>query len=186
MKNFLRKRWSDILLGLFLVLMIIPQTRQPVQVFIQRLIAFSPSTIEKPNRENLQDYNLIIQNEKGQNFNLADHKGEVIILNFWATWCPPCIAEMPDFQKLYTDYGDKVQFYFVTQDKWELINKFEDKRKYQLPYFQLIQPNNRLNYTQLPTTYVLDKEGGIVLEKTGVADWDSKSFRITLDELIAQ
>lgn len=186
MKQFLKKRWSDLLLGLFLVLLLIPQTRQPIQVGIQRLIALSPGTVDAPDRKKLNNYDLVMQNEAGEIFNLENDRGEVILINFWATWCPPCIAEMPDFQKLNDDYKDKIKFYFVTQDEWDLIEKFETKRNYGLPYFQLIQPGTALKYRQLPTTYLIDRNGGIVLEKTGVADWDSPSFRKTLDELIQQ
>ena len=93
---------------------------------------------------------------------------------------------MPDFVKLYDDYQDRVSFFFITQDEWELVHKFEEKRKFNLPYFRLIEPNENLNYRQLPTTYVLDKNGKILIDKVGVADWNSDSFRKTLDELIAQ
>ncbi|MDO5655686.1 MAG: TlpA disulfide reductase family protein [Flavobacteriaceae bacterium] len=186
MKKILQKRWSDILIGIFLLLMLIPQTRQPVQVAIQRMIAFSPKTIEKQDQKQLQSYEMLMQNPSRQTINLSQSKGKVALVNFWATWCPPCIAEMPDFQKLHQDYQNQIDFFFVTQDSWEKVEKFEQKRAYQLPYFQLIQPGKEFNYTQLPTTYLIDKEGNIVLEKTGIASWNSDKFRQTLDQLIAQ
>jgi thiol-disulfide isomerase/thioredoxin len=186
MKTFLRKRWSDILLGLFLLLMIIPQTRQPIQIFIQRLIAFSPSTVAEDEQIRLENYNLQLQNSNSEIINLTDYQDQVIILNFWATWCPPCIAEMPDFSKVYKDYSDKVNFFFITQEKWDKINTFEEKRNFELPYFRLLEPNATLDYRTLPTTYVIDKKGKIVIDKVGVADWNAKSFREDLDKLIAE
>lgn len=180
----LKKRWSDILIGIFLILMLLPQTRKPIQIQIQKLISFAPSTVDADERKTLSHYDLIFENEFGKTFNLNQDKGKVVLINFWATWCPPCIAEMPEFSALYKDYNDKVQFYFVTQDAWELIQKFESKRKYQLPYYKLTQPNPELDYTQLPTTYLIDKNGTIHVEKVGVADWNSKKFRKVLDALI--
>ena len=186
MKKFLRKRWSDILIGLFLVLMLLPQTRQPIQIFIQRLISFSPSTVAEEKQQTLENYNLQIENSAGEIVNLVDYENQVIILNFWATWCAPCIAEMPDFSKVYSDYNEKVNFFFITQDEWDKVKTFEEKRNFGLPYFRLIEPNEALNYRTLPTTYVIDKKGKIVIDKVGVADWNSKSFRQKLDELISE
>lgn len=186
MKKFLRKRWSDILIGVFLVIMLIPQTRQPIQVFIQRMIAFSPSTIDEDQQQTLENYSLKMENPTGEMVNMVDFENEVIILNFWATWCPPCIAEMPDFAKVYADYKDKVNFLFITQDEWDKVDAFEAKREFGLPYYRLVQPNEALDYRQLPTTYVIDKNGKIVIKKVGVADWNAASFRNKLDELIAE
>ena len=186
MKKFIKKQWSNILLGLFLILFLIPQTRMPIQVFIQRLIAFSPSTIEEKNQKQLSDYNLIIENKNAENLNLSSSQGKVILINFWATWCPPCVAEMPDFKALYADYKNKVEFYFITQDSWSLIDKFESKRNYNLPYYRLIQPNTAFNYQQLPTTYLIDTKGNIIIEKTGIAQWNSDKFRTALNEILLQ
>ena len=55
--KFIKKHWSNILFGLFIILMIIPQTRMPIQVFLQRTISFSPSEIKKEDRILLKDYN---------------------------------------------------------------------------------------------------------------------------------
>lgn len=186
MKKFLRKRWSDILLGIFLLLMLIPQTRKPVQIFINRITALSPSIKSEEDQKELKTYSLLMEDMNGNQRNLNEAHGEVILINFWATWCPPCIAEMPDFQELYADYGDKVRFYFITQDKKVLIDNFENKRNYGLPYYRMMNTNPELDYRQLPTTYLISRSGKIVLEKTGVAKWNSDSFRKKLDELIKE
>lgn len=184
MIKLLKKRWKDALLAIFLLLMIIPQTRKPIQIKIQKLIAFSPSVIDKEEQKKLSDYHLILQNQNLKEINLTEAKGEVIIINFWATWCPPCIAEMPDFKNLYSDYNKKVRFYFVTNDNWDLVSRFEEKRKLELPYYKALSKNNELIYPQLPTTYVIDKNGNIIVDKVGVAKWNSNDFRMKLDELI--
>ncbi|MGO3183504.1 MAG: TlpA family protein disulfide reductase [Aequorivita sp.] len=184
---FLKKNWSNILFFVFLALLIIPQTRMPIQVFVQRLISFSPSEKKEENREILEDYNWNLSQLNAEEVNFLESKGEVAVINFWATWCPPCVAEMPSFQKLYEDYGDKVDFYFVTSEKPEKVNKFMDKNSYTLPVFlQSYQAPKALESNALPTTYLISKSGEIVIEETGAADWNSKKMRALLEKLIAQ
>lgn len=185
--NFLKKHKSNILFGLVILLLIIPQTRMPIQVFVQRTIAFSPSTISEEKRETLNDYSWNLRELNANTSNLSDAKNQVIIINLWATWCPPCIAEMPSFQSLYDDYGDRVAFYFVSNEKTETLNRFMDRHNYTMPIFQALEvAPAQLNSNALPTTYVIAKNGEIVIKKTGVADWNSNKMRELLDKLIAE
>lgn len=187
MKVFLNKNWSNILFGLFLLLLIIPQTRMPIQVFVQRLISFSPSEVSEKKREVLENYEWPLKTMELENVNFSKSKGEVIIVNFWATWCPPCVAEMPSFQKLYDDYGDKVVFYFVTSEEPEKIHRFMDKNNYDLPVFlQEYAAPEQMQSRVLPTTYVISKKGEIVVNETGVADWNSNKIRKMLDRLLSE
>lgn len=187
MKPFFKKNWSNILFGLFIILLIIPQTRKPIQIGLNRLLSFSPSTISQSDRSQLSDYNWQLRDMSGEQYNMNQARGEVVLINLWATWCPPCIAEMPSFQKLYDQYGDKVTFLFVSNEEAATISSFVEKRQYELPVFQpLSLPSERLQSRSLPTTYVLSKNGEIVVEKTGVADWNAASFHQVLDELIQE
>lgn len=187
MSPFLKKNWSNILFFVFLALLIIPQTRMPIQVFVQRLISFSPSEKAEDKRETLQDYNWNLSQLDAEEINFSESKGNVIIVNFWATWCPPCVAEMPSFQKLYDIYGDKVDFYFVTSEEPEKVTRFMQKNAYTLPIFlQRIKAPEALQSSALPTTYLISKSGEIVIEETGAADWNSKKMRSLLDKLLAK
>lgn len=187
MKRFLKKHWSNVLFGVFLLLLIIPQTRMPIMVTVQRLIAFSPSETSEKKRETLQDYDWTLFNQNNKEVNLQDSKGEVVVINSWATWCPPCVAEMPSFQKLYDDYGAKVQFYFVTSEDTKPVDKFLEKHQYNLPvYYQHYASPEQLQSRALPTTFVLSKTGEIVVKETGVADWNNKKIRELLDRLVAE
>ena len=182
---FLKKHWSNILFGVLVVLMIIPQTRMPIQVFVQRLISFSPSETSQDKREILHDYQWPLEGLNVQGDNFSQSEGRVAIVNFWATWCPPCVAEMPSFQKLYDDYGSKVDFYFVTSEEPEKVQRFLDKRNYTLPTFlQSFEAPKQMQSRVLPTTYVLSKDGEIVINETGTANWNSSKMRDLLDRLL--
>lgn len=185
--GFLKKNWSNILFILFILLLVIPQTRKPIQVTLNRLIAFSPSEIAEEKRENLDDYGWELMDMEGKHVTLAQSRGEVVIINLWATWCPPCIAEMPSFQKLYDDFGGRIRFYFVSSEDPATLRRFLDKRGYNLPVYRPYSaPPEQLNSNTLPTTYVISKTGKIVVDKKGAANWNDGSFRKILLELLEE
>lgn len=166
--------------------MLIPQTRQPIQVFLQKGLAmFSPSVIKEEDRITLKDYDWQLVDENGVTYNLNEAKGKVIFINFWATWCPPCIAEMPSMEKLYQDYKDDVVFLFVSNETQEVISKFKEKNDYEFVVYASITQNPKLlEASSIPRTFVLDQQGHIVIDKTGAADWNSKAVRELLDNLL--
>lgn len=98
-----KSKISNFFFLVVIVLLIVPQTRTSIQVVLHKAIALvNPESIIKENkRAKLTDYdwNLIDENEVV--FNFKNNKGKVIVVNFWATWCAPCIAEIPSLQKLY-------------------------------------------------------------------------------------
>lgn len=156
-----------------------------IKVFVNKFIAMSPSL------ENKEDYQKVVLDqwhvvdESGNSFDFKNIEGKVVIINFWATWCPPCIAEKPSFQELYNDYKDKVVFMFVTTDSKDKVIAFKEKYGYSLPvYYQIDSPPALLYSTSIPATYVIDKEGNIVVKKFRAADWNSGKFRVALDELL--
>ncbi|PHS68320.1 MAG: thiol-disulfide oxidoreductase [Flavobacterium sp.] len=185
--NFIKKQWSNILFGAFIVLMIVPQTRMPIQIFIQRFISFSPSKIDKEDRTLLKDYNWNLVELNAEKVNLSQSKGKVILINFWATWCPPCVAEMPELQELYDNYGDQVDFYFITNEALEKPNLFLEKKGYTIPVFIQIEKSPEvLESSSLPTTYLISKSGEIVMRKTGAASWNNVKVHSVLDDLLKE
>ncbi|WP_029035912.1 TlpA family protein disulfide reductase [Salinimicrobium xinjiangense] len=185
--EFLKKNWSNILFIIIIILLIIPQTRKPIQVGLNQIIAFSPSKISEKNRESLNDYNWNLVDLQGQPLNFKQSIGEVAVVNLWATWCPPCIAEMPSFQKLYNEYGDKVNFYFVSSEDNGKLQLFLDKKNYDLPVYQpLSLAPEKMQSRSLPTTYVISRSGKIVVNKKGSANWNDSGFKDFLDELLEE
>jgi thiol-disulfide isomerase/thioredoxin len=184
-----KMKWSTILFVVVLLLLIIPQTRKPIQIFLQKGMAkvIKPSAIENSERASLSTFNWKLKNDQGETVNFKSAEGKVIIINFWATWCPPCIAEMPDFETLYQDYkdNDAIEFWFVSNEKQSVTANFLEEKGYSFKSYQpSTQPPSNFNVSSIPRTFVIDTAGKIVLDKSGVADWDSDKMRRILDGLI--
>ena len=159
------------------------------RVWVNKIVAtvLSPSTIDEEEQANLKNYNWSLVGLDGEQTNLQSKKGEVVLINVWATWCPPCVAELPGFAELYEDYGDKVTFVFVANDEKQKVETFLKKKEYDLPvYFQASTIPQELESNSIPVTYILDKEGNIVVDKTGAANWNSDKIRSLLDVLISE
>ncbi|MEP1489538.1 MAG: TlpA disulfide reductase family protein [Algibacter sp.] len=145
----------------------------------------SPSVVAKENQNKLNSYNWKLRDYNGSIFNFETVKGKVVLINFWATWCPPCIAEMPSMQSLYNDYSDKIEFVFVSNESSQTIREFLDKKKYT---FNVYSPVNSapesFDVSSIPRTFLIDKKGNIVIDKIGASNWDSDKVRVTIDNLL--
>lgn len=183
--KFLKKHWGNILFVVIILLMVLPQTRLPIQVMINKIVSFSPSEIKASDRERLTDYNWTIQNNRDEQVNFTKSKNQLTLVNYWATWCGPCIAEMPNLQNLYNEYHNDIDFYFITSEQPNTVEKFMNNRDFDLPiYYFTSEPPKLLQSNSLPTTFVIGQNGDIIFKKTGAANWDSKNVRQTLDDLI--
>jgi len=181
-----KKQISNAVFIVFIILLLFTPVGFHIKVYVNKLLSFSPSTIEIDKQESLATYNWLLLNDKGETIDFNSKKGNVIVINFWATWCPPCVAEMPNFQDLYVDYKDKVTFLFVALDDKDKVSKFITKKGYTFPvYYDVTRKKpTQFNTSSIPITYVMDKEGNIVVEKTGAANWNSTSFRSVLDTML--
>lgn len=173
---------SNALLIIVVVLFIYP----PSKVWLTRQLAFSPSIKKSEHQVDIDSYNWKLRGLNTQSVNFETFKGKVVFVNFWATWCPPCKAEMPMIQGLFDDYKDKIEFVFVTDEPWSLVESFYTKYNYNLPsYNSLSAPPQKLSGTNsIPASYLLDKKGTIMVSKVGAADWNSDKIRKLLDKLI--
>ncbi len=171
----------------FLILFLFTPLGFYAKVYINRLFSFNPTPVIEREREALVNYNWNLKDMQGKVLNLNEKKGNVIFINFWASWCPPCVAEMPDLQKLYSDYGDRVTFLFVARDQKDKVSGFLNKKGYELPvYFEGGLTPKILYNTSLPTTFILDRKGKIVMAEVGAANWNSSETRAFLDNILRE
>ncbi|HSI69507.1 MAG TPA: TlpA disulfide reductase family protein [Gillisia sp.] len=126
------------------------------------------------------DLQLQLVNSKGEEVSLEDYRGKVIFINLWATWCPPCIVEMPDIENLYRDLKDEdVVFIMLSLDhKFQKAVDFVEKNNYSFEIYETVKGMPDMYYTQsIPTTFVINAEGKLVLTHIGMGDFDTAEFR---------
>jgi thiol-disulfide isomerase/thioredoxin len=129
------------------------------------------------------DYNLQLVSLDGERISLENLKGKVIFMNLWATWCPPCIAEMPGIQELYNQTPkDDVAFVMLSlDDDLKKVRRFIQKKGYTFPVYMLAMKLPAVYDTNsIPTTYIISSNGKIVLRKEGMANYNSQSFKTFL------
>lgn len=157
------------------------------RVQLMRLSSFSPKIEKQESYRKLTDFNWSFTGLDGERSNLKEAENSVILINYWATWCPPCVAEIPSLVELHKDYGDKVNFIFLANDDKQKVSAYLDKYNYDIPVlFENTDAPKEINSSSLPTTHIIDKKGNIILEEVGVADWNSQKVRTLLDTLLKE
>jgi thiol-disulfide isomerase/thioredoxin len=185
MKKHLTK--SSILNALFFVLLLVilfvPSAKAMLMQGLMQIGLFKPDTeVKTAGMLPIEQGSATIRfsDSKGKTFTLQDLKGKVVFLNFWATWCPPCLAEMPSINKLYERYKNDPQVVFVLVDadgKLDKAQAYLDRKQFDLPVYTLDTAVPDVLFSgSLPTTVVLDKQGRISYNESGAANYASKTF----------
>ena len=188
-KRSIWQKAGDILFWLLIIMFLIPGPRKALLTTLNRAVLHikAPRLINEDKQARLSDldYNWILAWGKNEPYYFSNLRDKVVIVNFWATWCPPCVAEMPELQSLYQKYGDRVAFVLVTNEKQEVVEAFMEKNKYLMPVFYLAtDPPEVFAFRGYPTTFIVSRDGRIVSKKTGAANWDSGATAKILDELL--
>jgi len=141
------------------------------------------TTLNYPVKAN---FNVDLKDKDGNVISLSTLKGKVVFINLWATWCPPCIAEMPSIDKLHQELGDEVAFVILSLDQdFKNAVAFNKRKGYNLPIYSAVKElPASYQSAAIPTTYVIDKEGNIVLTHKGMANYDSASFKAFLKRML--
>lgn len=125
----------------------------------------------------------------GSEVTLASFKGKPVLVNLWATWCGPCVAEMPTLDALAARQADKLTVLTVSQDMQgkELVDKWWAKQSYKLIAPYLDQENNlgfAFNTGMVPTTVLYDKDGKEIWRVIGGMDWDGPRANTLMAEAV--
>lgn len=130
--------------------------------------------------DDIIDYSFQIQTLDGKVMELSELKEKVIFLNEWATWCAPCIAEMPGIQDLYDKIGDHENIAFVMlslDHDMKKVNRYINKKAYTFPIFTPASDVPvEFQSKSIPTTYVISQEGKIVSKTVGMAKYNTDKF----------
>lgn len=133
---------------------------------------FSSCGSRKENNKVIELDDVKLSTLTGESIDLNEFADKVIFINFWATWCGPCIHEMPSIEKAQTLMkGKEVVFLLASNEELDQITRFSKKHDYDFRYVQL---NNmeELKISALPTTYIFDSEGVLKFSETGTRIWN--------------
>lgn len=133
--------------------------------------------------------NFTLKDMEGKDISLKDYRGKVVFLNFWATWCKPCEAEMPSMEQIYQDYKDegfKIMAISVDKGNLDKVEPFVKKRGLSFPVFldpsHKIEDAYRIKFT--PTTLLIDRKGVIKKVIFGGRDWEDVLSRSLIENLL--
>lgn len=183
----IKKNWGSILFYAVILIFIFSPTAKALLLRGIISTGLFKAEIQKEQPKNISatpDFSFTDVN--GKVVTSTSLKGKVVFINFWATWCPPCRAEMPSLDKLYKNLktDNDVVFLFVNEDedRQKAINYIENNN-FSIPLYNRLSVSPEIFGGTLPTTIVLDKEGKIVLKHEGMADYDNEKFITQLKEL---
>lgn len=164
-----------------------------VSVLLGFVVCCTPTQPPKPavraesQRKHAPDFAL--KDATGKLVHLTDFKGKVVILDFWATWCNPCMVEIPwfqEFERKYKDRGFEVLGVSMDDDGWKAINPFVAKRKLN---YRVVLGDDKTGdqyggLEALPTTFVIDRNGRIASAHVGLPVAGKKDFEDAIKELL--
>ncbi len=128
---------------------------------------------------------VVLQRADGASASIRDHRGRPVLIHFWATWCPPCIEELPGLLALAAELRGEISLLAISvDDDWRVVSKFFGGN---IPaeVHRAIDPEAHRSYgvSVLPDTYLTNAAGGLVARYGGARNWRSKGARTHLREM---
>lgn len=176
------------LISFLIIIVFVPDAKS---FLLQQLVSVGlfKAEIKKNGVNNLPETaSFSFTNSAGITTTTAGLKGKVVFINFWASWCPPCRAEMPSLELLYKKLQNDNRFVFLfineDEDKSKAI-KYLEKNHFTIPlYSRLGDVPNEIFSGTLPTTVVINKDGKVVLKHEGLAGYNTEAFIRQLKDLL--
>lgn len=187
-KYLSQKPWkiaTDILFILLILMLVIPSTRSVLLSGVAgvRTLVLPLESKEKGKSLDEAGWNWTMTDMEGKKSSFADFRGEVIFLNQWATWCPPCRAEMPSIEKLYKKNGGNIRFVMLTNEEPQKVRSYLQKEGYTFPVYIGQIGGSDLASRTIPSTTIIDPAGKIRVHKAGAFNWNSGKVRRLLGSL---
>ena len=153
--------------------------------------------LEPPSSEDMKvttidfDSNMLQFSDLDNNiFNIQNFKGKNLFINYWATWCNPCLAEMPYMAELYEKYKDEedIIFLYLSREKLETIKNYvpKDESLQKLPIYKIITDDEFFATSGIPTTFIVNSDGEVIVKDLGSAFWNDESVFKFIDNLIGK
>lgn len=190
MKKIMTKKniVNAVFIALFLVILFVPSAKAFLIQGLMEIGLFKPKTERIASETASADLSGIkFEDRNGKIIDLGSLKGKVIFINFWATWCPPCLAEMPSINKFYEQYKSDKDVVFIMVDADSNLAKSEkymEDRSYKMPVYSVASNiPETLFKGSLPTTIVFDKQGRLSYNESGAANYASSKFIAFIEQL---
>ena len=123
-------------------------------------------------------------------FTIQDFKGKNLFINYWATWCNPCLAEMPYMAELYENFKDEedIIFLYLSREKLETIKNYKpkDESLQKLPIYKIITDDEFFATSGIPTTFIINSDGEVIVKDLGSAFWNDDSVFKFIENLIGK
>lgn len=193
-KIFNKKNGLNLLFAaIFLLLIFVPAAKALMIRGLMEIGLFRPDVTQMETQNAVAEINGIsgikFKDAADREIDLGSLKGKVVFVNFWATWCPPCLAEMPSIHQLYTQFKDDKEVVFILVDAdsdFVKAQQYMDRKGYQLPLYNAASSIPDVIFKgSLPTTVVFDKKGRISYHGAGAADYASDKFIAFIKKLKA-
>lgn len=180
-----KRTFLNILLILFVVSFFVTPLGHYAKIGLMQLVSFSPEVVDASQRRKLSTYDWTLKDADWEFFSFERSRGKVVLIDFWASWRLPCLPELKGIQQLYEDYGDRVDFYIITDEERPPVEAFMEEHGFTFPVTYLILGTESPVATdEPPRSYLIDRAGNIVIDQKGMADWDTNRVRDLLDQLL--
>lgn len=185
-KKLLSLVYNGLFIVAILLILFVPAVKIMLIQGLMKIGLFSPNIHETKTTGPLPA--IALEYPDGRKTNLQNLKGKVIFINFWATWCPPCVAEMPSINELHKKLKADSNIIFLMIDVDHDFKKsvpFMQKHQFYMP---LVQANSsipdELFGSAIPTTVIFDKAGKMVFRHEGMADYGGEKLVNYLSSLV--
>ncbi len=183
-----KKFWrvvTNVVFALLVIALLVPASRFWISGQLMKIGFFKPSLETPEDSTAARDTvaaslptHVSFTNEGGEVLSTKDLAGKVVFINFWATWCPPCKAEMPSIQQLKDKFKDNEEVVFMLVEidgEATKAREFMKQGKMDLPiYFPASEIPSTWLGQSIPTTVILDKAGNVAAHREGMADYSRK------------
>jgi thiol-disulfide isomerase/thioredoxin len=133
---------------------------------------------------------LPIFDRQGKRVDISKEKGRLVVIHFWATWCPPCVDEIPELSRFWEQYKERndIVLYVVSVDKdWKIVEDFNAKHPNALPMYR--DPESatakRFGTIQFPETYIANRAGRVLYRVQGAVQWRDPEVKEKIRQLLA-
>ncbi len=185
-KNIKKYISNGIFILILALILFVPSAKALVIQGLMQIGLFNPD-VQPEKTLAVPVLDLRFKDQNGKIITLNELQGKVVFINFWATWCPPCLAEMPSINKLYEQHKNSADVVFILLDadsNFEKASGYMKARKYSMTVYQMASSvPEQIFAGSLPTTVVFDKKGRLSFKHEGVANYNSKKFVAFIEKL---